>query len=433
VDWLGIIHTEPAESFEAAQHSEHQHRSEPASPPRSRPRFKDHTVLDPVKAIVNFHRVRRRYRAMAAILSKLNPALVVVGQDFLGGELSFLLIAAGRMNIRTLIVPFAMFNQRELAEYAYGRTENRVTRRVLNRLMGAVFPRWVLEWKGEKLLRLPAYSALPIELAGLCRGNPWVPCSEPVDGIACESSAAIRSFRKMGSSSHLELVGGPVYDRLAMLSAGAGRQALMLRHEQDPSRGLVACGWPANIFSWVGERRIAYASYTALAQAWARLLAAVRDEHGVAVIVSVHPKTTEEEIAPALALGLPVQRGNTEELIAHCDLFTTLNGSSITAWAIACAKPVLLFDCYETGYTDFDDVPGLIMTSNEDAFSEQLHRLCRDNETRDSLAKAQSKVAADWGLCDGNAKYRLGVLVDRMICMGSRSLSEGPLALAKRA
>jgi hypothetical protein len=150
----------------------------------------------------------------------------------------------------------------------------------------------------------------------------------------------------------------------------------------------------------------------------------MRQRHGVDVLLTVHPKTLDTEMAAAVEQGLAYQRGETEEVVAHCDLFVTLNGSSITAWAIACGKPVLLFDCYDTGYTDFDQVPGCVMTTDESTFAGELARLCSDADARGSLARAQAGVAPQWGVLDGRSADRLATLATEL--MSGRKHAERP-------
>jgi hypothetical protein len=388
--------------------------AEPAGPARTASQPSSLRALaGDVRALVcDYRAFRRRYREVERVLCMHRPALVVVGQDLIGKELSFLLIAARRLGIPTLIVPFAMFSVRELAEYAASRAEHHVGGRPLNALLAAWHPRWALEHNGQRLLRLPGSRGLALEWSGLISGNPWAPCSEPASAVACESRVAKRSFAGSGiPEGRLRVIGSPVQDRLAAARAdGEGRNRLMTRHGLNPAQPLVVCGWPANIFPWLGGRRIGYPDYDSLARAWADVLSAMRDRYGVQVLLSVHPKTLAHELAAGRARSLACQRGDSEEAVAHCDVFVTLNGSSITAWAIACRKPVLLFDCYETGYRDFDEAPGCILVTEEAAFRRELERLCAGRDAREKLAAAQAAVAADWGELDGRARERLAAL-----------------------
>jgi hypothetical protein len=366
----------------------------------------------------DLNRFRRRYREIASLIRRAKPALVVTGQDLIGQELSFVLRAARRATVPTLIVPFAMFALRGTAQFALARPEHHVHTRPLNRLVAMLFPHWVLEYEGHKILRLPGSRALALEIGGLIDRTPWVPCSEPVTTIACESRMALRKLKSLGVPERvLRVVGAPVYDRIAaaLRHSSDGRLDLMRRHHLDPKRLLLLCGWPANIFAWLGGRRIHYADYSRLADTWARELARVSKSHDIEVLVTIHPKTLEAEWEPAKRHGLACQRGDTEDAIAHCDAFVTLNGSSITAWAIACRKPVLLFDCYRTGYDDFDNAPGCVMVHDEASFARELDRLCAEPDRRQILVEAQARVAEDWGELDGRSGERLAAVCAELI------------------
>lgn len=384
-------------------------------------------IVDVINFRADAARFRARHSEIQNVLLRERPLLTVLGQSAAGSELDMVIDVCAQHDIPTLIVPFAMFNVEELTAFARARSDHRIPTRPLNSVVAKLYPRWVLESEGEELLRLPGARALALELAGLVNCNPWIPCSAPVDALACESRVAKAQLARMGlDHGRLRVVGGPVHDRMTSLIAAAPqeRQRLATEHGLDSGLPLLACGWPANIFPWLGERRIAYADYTALAKDWTDILVHVRDAGNVSVVVSAHPKTLEEELSAPRAAGIPVVRGGTERLIAACDFFTTLNGSSVTAWAIACCKPTVLLDCYETRYPEFMDVPGLLMTEGRQDFSSALSRVCSDPAYARDLSAKMSRVAADWGELDGQARFRLIDLARELI--GNRPSAKLP-------
>jgi hypothetical protein len=377
----------------------------------------------------DLRRFQTRARQIEDVVKGTCPCLIIVSQAPVGTELSFLLRAARKHGVPTIFAPFAMFGLRELAEFAHATPAHHLDGRPLNRVLAAVYPRWAARFDGKWLLRLPGPRGLALELAGLVGANPWFPCAEPVTAIACDSRLARRGFEQLGMvAGRIESVGAPVHDCLAehMARGVAGRDALMRRFGLDSTRPLLTCGWPVNMFDWAKGRGAVYTDYASLARAWASALAKMRDTHGLEVLVSVHPKTLDEEIREATNRGLTVVRGDSDGLVAHCDLFTTLNGSSLTAWAIACNKPVVLFDCFRTGYTEFDDVPGCIMVGDLAAFVAELDRLCGDARARAVLADAQRPVAGDWGLLDGHAQERLAALAAELMTVFASEPSFAP-------
>lgn len=372
---------------------------------------------DTANFLRDYRRFRRRYAAMEALLRRVSPALLVVGQEPPGTELPFLLSAAGRLGVPRLIAPFAMFSLRETAEFGSAKADHQVGASAINLLVARAFPQWVLSWKQQHFLRLPGSRALALECAGLVQGLPWTPLSEPVEAIASDSRVAANALAAIGvDRQRIVVVGSPVHDSLKghLDERALLRQRLSQDYKFDMSHPLLLCGWPANIFPWLAGRAIQFPDYPSLARAWALALADVRDRFGVNVIVSIHPKTLPEEYQAAVDHGLACRLGGTDELVAACDIFTTLNGSSVTAWAIACGVPILLYDCFETNYTDFNDVPGCIQVRSEADFLEQLYVLCGSQGERDRLASAQQRVAADWGELDGNSGKRLGDLASAL-------------------
>lgn len=363
-------------------------------------------------------RFRRMYQELSKMLAQLHPSLLIVGQDTIASELSFVLIAAGRLGIPRLITPFAMFPVQGAAEYALSRPSHHAGSGALNRLVDKVYPHWSLDFRGHILLRHPGYRALALEMTGLTKGLPWSSLTEPVEAITASSEVAADALVALGvRRSTLHVTGSPVHDRLAsMLAARAELRArLCQEYCLNPEKPLVVCGWPVNMFPWLAGRQVGYMDYSFVASAWTKILVEVRNRHGVNVIVSVHPKTLPSEIAPAEKAGLPCRRTGADELIVAADIFTTLNGSSITAWAIACGVPVVLFDCFLTRYPDFLSVPGCLNVETEDAFSAALHALCQDGEAREVLANRQRNVSAHWGKLDGQAGARLAELVRELV------------------
>jgi hypothetical protein len=377
------------------------------------------------REVANFlrdtRRFRQRYQALSHILESRKPSLLVVGQDGVGSDLSFLLIAAGKLGIPRLVAPFAMFSLQETADYARARPDHDAATGALNRLVARMYPHWLLRQDGRKLLRLPGYRALALETSGLIHGKPWTPLSEPSEAVTADSKVAADTLEKLGlERSRLHVIGSPAQDLLArkLTTSHEVRERLSQAYGFDAGKPLILCGWPVNMFAWLSGRPIAYASYEELASFWARALKQATVRHGVNVIVSVHPKTLEEEYLAARAQGLACQRGGVEELMAACDAFTTINGSSITSWAIACSKPTLLFDCFLTRYRDFLEVPGCINVESEQDFSAELHKLCGDAAWRESQKQEMKAFSADWGQLDGQAGARLEKLLAQIVSRG---------------
>lgn len=378
---------------------------------------------DVTNCVRDMRRFRLRYRKLRAILTNLHPSILIVGQDSLSGELSFLLNAAGRLGIPRLITPFAMFSLQETADYACANPSQHVAVSVVNRLVARVFPHWVLWHKSSNVLRLPGYRALALEMTGLIKGLPWSPLSEPVEAITVSSEVAAETLVTLGiKRSMLHVIGSPIHDRLADMLTNrlALRGRLCSEYGLDPKKPLLVCGWPVNMFAWLAGRPASYPNYPAVAEGWARILAETSSLHSVNVIVTVHPKTLDSEIIALKRAKLPYRRAGADELIAAADVFTTLNGSSITAWAIACGVPIILFDCFHTHYKDFVSLAGCLHVKDEEEFSRTLHDLCSNEANRAALAAHQRRDALNWGCLDGQAGARLANLL-RDLTAGAKS------------
>lgn len=369
---------------------------------------------------INFMRdfivFRKRYKRIYNQIELFAPSLVIVGQDALGKSLSFALKACQKQTIPTIISPFAMFNIEELEYYAMGQMKHQLSYSLMNRMVAFFFPIWLKEIDGKKFLREPGSRALALELSRLYNGNPWIPCSQRADIIVCESAVAKRKFESLGlPPSRLRIVQSPILNKLAAINKIQQNEWLK-RNGLDINKKTLLCGWPANITSWLGERKGVFDTYENLTKYWADLLFEIQQTYDLNVIASIHPKTLDVEIEELKKRKLHYVNAESEYAVKSCDLFTTLNGSSITAWAIACAKPVILFDCYLTKYPEFYDVEGCEIYDEAEAFSNRLKQLCENENLLKDLANRQARVANDWGDVSNSPKTpEIITLVEEMV------------------
>ena len=83
----------------------------------------------------------------------------VVAEDTVGYETAALIRAAHERRVPSLIVPFTVANSLEPAEMFFDHPAHNL-RQWSNRLVGMLYPKWVYEYRGRKLLRMPAPQVL---------------------------------------------------------------------------------------------------------------------------------------------------------------------------------------------------------------------------------------------------------------------------------
>ena len=370
---------------------------------------------------------RRRYRNLLSrlghLLDRTRPKAVVVGQEYVGSELSLLVRSAQERWIPSVIIPYAMFNLEEFAGYAARCAELNAHVGFGNRLVARYHSKWVHgDQDGNALLRLEAGRALALEHMGLAGRTPWVPCSGPIDKLLVDSQRTYDAFEHLGiERSRIEITGSMVQDQLASTSAKRVdvRTGLFAEHRLNRSKPLILCAWPPNSTTWAKAPPMGFRNYAGLAEFWAQCLAELRRAALAEVIVKPHPKTLATEYAAAQKYGLAVSNRDTAELLVAADALVT-TASSVTAWAIMLARPVIDFDCYGFNYKDFVGVPGVVSVSNAADFKSVLTRLASDSRWRQQLSDEMAAVSEDWGRLDGLATQRIARELQRLISSPSQ-------------
>ncbi len=354
-------------------------------------------------------RVRARVRAMTQRLRALRPERVVVGQDPVGTDVSFLCHAAKRLGIPVVMVPYALFNTEEFVEYASRRVEHDSNYSLSNKLVVRRWPHWCAEVGSRKVLRLPGWQILALEYCGLGQERPWAVGAGPVDVVTVESRVQFERYKEMRvSEKRLRTTGAAVHDALEMALDQRETTRTKLRDVVSTAANapILLCAWPPNIFPWANQRAPEFESYEDLAKAWADVLSEVRDRTGSVIIVKPHPKSLDEELRKARDAGLFVSNDDTASLLAAADLFVT-TASSVTAWALAACIPTIDYDCYGTGYHDFEGITGVFSLKRRDEFRCHILGLASDAAQRQKIRTSMAAGAVNWGVLDGRAIERI--------------------------
>lgn len=359
--------------------------------------------------------LRRRFamiRLAERLLKSHKIDVVVMAEDNVGYPTAEWIRAAHTSGARAVIVPYTMANIREPAESLY-RAPLHSTKRFENRLAGMLFPRWCIEYRGHRFLRLPAVRLATKELLGLAPPQPWVINSGEADAIAAESDEMREYYTRAGLPAEKLIVTGSAADDTlaASLTAYQKKRELLSDEMGIKEDGLfVLCALPPDQHD-VRTEECEYLSYEALVKAWNDTFEQVG---GIQLVMCAHPRTSRSQLAQILGSLARVSTWDTAQLIPLCDIYVA-SASATIRWAIACGKPVLNYDVYRYGYSDFQHVPGVVTVTDRSQFRGSLERLIREPSYREQLKRAQSSVASRWGRLDAHAGERIKGLLDRLI------------------
>jgi hypothetical protein len=361
-----------------------------------------------------FWKLNRRLQDTIQLIRQEGIALMVLGGDVVHYDTSVFIKAAHLEHIPAVLVPGWMTSVIEAAE-AFGYDPAYSLQRWSNRLMGRLYPRWVYEYKGRKLLRLPAGQVLAREWLGLAPPSPWTLHSGYVDAITVESEAMYQYCVSEGlPTDQLVLTGSINHDSMAkaLQEVSQRRAELCYRLNLSPNRPIILSALPPDELYRVGGRpECDFQIYDELVQFWIQSLAAIK---GYNVIISLHPSIKYEKMKYIEQWGVKIVKEHTVNLVPLCDIFVASVSTTIQ-WAIVCGKPVVNYDVYRYRYTDFVEAKGVATMEEKEEFLSTLRRLTEGRAFYAQMAAGQAASASRWGYLDGQAGERVLNLFDQLI------------------
>ncbi len=356
------------------------------------------------------------------VYKRTRPGVIVFGQEFPGSVNSWLTKLSKRDGTKTLILPFAVGTTKEMCESLYTIPGFDANANLLNRFCARFFPHWVNYYKGKKLLRLPGVEVIAIELAGIAPLHPWLPNWSSVDLLAVESKEMLHYYRKYGfPDQQLVLTGSMNDDILAGLQSKNEelRRRITKTLGLDEYRRVAVVALPPDQFS---SRKIPleFGNYEELCRAWADALSVLQKSDSFNVIIRPHPVTDKKMLKDIFEQrDMIVTNLDTVELVSICDLFVASVSSTIR-WAIASGKPVVNYDVYDYGYSDFDSAKGVVTISHFRLFQGALIGFVFGHEKLIELEEKQKSCAKDWGCIDGQSGERIATQVIAMLEGGNK-------------
>jgi hypothetical protein len=335
--------------------------------------------------------------------------LLILAEDNVGYETAVWIKAAHSRGIPAVIVPFTVATALEPAESIFGNRAYSI-KKIGNRLAGKFYPHWVYTHKGRKLVRLPAPQILAKEWLGISSPAPWIMNAGDADAIAVESEMMLRHYRREGiADDRLVMTGALTDDRLvATRSDACGMYARLCEQLGfDRERPLILCALPPDQLLF-NKDQTNFNNYSEMVEFWIRTLMALP---GWNVVLKLHPRTSLDEIAHIEQFGVKVSSWDTVDLVPLCRIFVASVSATIR-WAIACGIPVINFDVYRLGYTDYAEAKGVLTVEKKSEFSRLIRKLAGDPLFYKEIRTIQEAAGPAWGILDGKS-------ADRMLCLFS--------------
>ena len=290
-------------------------------------------------------------------------------------------------------------------------------KRPLNRLIGVLYPRWVIAHKGRRMVRVTPELLLALEWLQLGPPHPWQLVGNLEDAIAVDSQDAFDHYVAEGVAPQLMIVTGTAeHDILSEVRQDTKR----LKAELYDRLGLPA-GRPMLLSALVqahyvtGRPECDFQEYEKMVEFWVKSLAATE---GYNIVINLHPGHSYRQDSHTWDYieqwGVKICRQDVATLIPLCDIYVAA-GSSTIPWAIACGKPVINYDVYRYGTPIYRSALGVLTMQEQQEFVAVLKRLTSDPAYYAEIAARQAACAEQWGKLDGKAGERLVRLFDRLL------------------
>ncbi len=360
-----------------------------------------------VVATAQLWRIYKSYGTVFdSMLAQRDYHAIVVPEDIVGPFWPQLVKTGLRHRIPTIVLPYTLANQEEAFKSLRGVPDVQTSG---NRLAALIYPRWRLRRDGADIVRMPSGHIFVHEWMRLAPPDPWMMNSGRANMICVDSQASFDYFRRAGiPAKRLQVTGSASQDQLAGVLQNKAEGLRQLRATlglagEKPL--LLLSGCPNQLAGWVPHCE--FADMPAVAAHLGEALRPLAAHYHL--VVRPHPNYIEfgELMRPH---GVHTSLLPTAELVPLADLFIAFASATIR-WAAGCGIPVVNYDIFHYGYSDFAANKGVATVSEPDEFMTLLAQMAPGSASyQEAHARSQSD-AAYWSVMDGRGLERIeGVL-----------------------
>lgn len=342
------------------------------------------------------------YHAKHLLRKENAAALLLIGDRHVGWETAMVKMA-NRLSIPSILVPFAISDQRVGIEYRrrHPGVKKFMVTSGFDRVICKIFPNWSLEIDGERFFFFPPEISLAAKFWGMMPGNPWSIGGGAGSSMAVESLRLKNTFIGQGVPSRkIVVVGKPSNDQMVSVAGGDRSKNLRETLGIPVDHPILLCAVPQ-----LGEH-----GFLPWSDHWkeiAFLFDILTQQKQAKVVISLHPKSNPDDYKALIEkYGVYLSKERIYQLIPECDLFVATYSSTVVQ-AMGFSKPVIVVDFYNLNWTFYDDEPGILVLRDRDLLMPTIFKILNDPEYHANLVDAQHQRAPDWILLDGQCTQRL--------------------------
>ncbi len=376
-------------------------------------KFKPHNFFL-VKLIIEFIRILRKYYSINSILHKSEISLIIMISDLVQYDTGLIIKSARKNRIKVLILPLFGVNHKEAAEHLLNDKSIYLSNSIFNFLLKSkIMSKWLIEYKGRKMIRQSFYKIFIKELLSLAPSNPWVINSGGADVMAVEGTAIKKYFLESHDfiGTNIIVTGSINHDIIFDTQMNRSTKIELFHNEYklDPLKKIAIIAIPPDMMN----SRSSYSdfdNFDELIMFWLDSLSLLSNYN---IILSLHPSVEKEKKEFYIEKGFSVLNLPLIYYISYADIFIASISATIQ-WAIACGIPTINYDIYNFEYDDYVKCNGVVYVNNKESFKEWLSKFNTSEIVR-YYSLVQKKQSIEWGLIDGNSSTRLLNLVNSLI------------------
>jgi hypothetical protein len=363
----------------------------------------------------------RRGLGIKRFLRAIQPDIIILAEDNVERLTTSFVNEGRRHGIPSIIIPFTIPNPLEPAKAYRDRRPHQI-RGPLAWIVSTLYPKWRFRLDGQDLLRVPAFTALVLEMLGQSSSAPWILNRGGAAMIVLDSEAQRDIYLTLGFPPRQLSVVGDVNGEIlqqGLMNKPRLLAGLIAEHGLQTGRPLILCGFPPDQFG-SKTNDFEFSDYDALIEGWMESFRALGDRANI--LVRPHPRVARDRFKAFRGSNVRFTWQPTAELIPLCDLYVASISATIR-WAISCGIPVINYDTYRYRYGDYDKAGGVVRTESLTDFRYHLARFVNEPSFAADLTERQRGEMQRWGVANDKLAERFAAVVSSVIVANSRASS----------
>ncbi|MFZ5754577.1 MAG: hypothetical protein ACOY3J_10065 [Bacillota bacterium] len=370
----------------------------------------------------SFRMVAQNFSLGKKVLELYKPVLTVFPIDTVGYFFDPLIPLTAQSGIPSCVIPFCFVKTASTADWFYSLPpESKYiysTKTSYNYLISKLFPAWVINYKGENLLRANLGWILATWWYGISKKNPWLDNSGSINKLLVENKRLARMYKEDGiKDESISVVGCMQYDTMHVYLQNKEQLLREIIKETGISYNegdfVVVLSLPEEFdFS---NRNCEFTSHEDIVKA---LSQPFHLYDNVTVIYSLHPRLSFDKVQYVERDKARITRRPLAEVLPCADAFITITSAAIRL-AISCGIPVVDYDIFRYSDEYYESAKGVVTVDTQEDYRTVIERIVLDSNFYQCLKEKQEEASYEWGKPDGLAAQRFTAIFDELI-KGSR-------------